>query len=899
MKRTNIVVILSIFLQLLLFFNSYAQKVKNLSKYNNNYDGIGTGVLERVAVPPADIPVLENALGDMNQDGVVNIKDLLRLRDIVSGQGQAPTLFEKTDGDFDLNLELNNNDVSLANYILLRSINIPHGIDSTGGKITGGGITVYLPKDYVDTTAFMSVEEWDVNEIEKSTNINFKDLQKDKTYFMSGFDFFSTNKVLDFPDSITINLNSMPPCSLQGQNLLMHTDIGPFGQPQLIYGGELELRKNESLHKSTDVNQAMLITFVFKTPQLQINLIKDSAIPGGCFELEIENASIAPNSMIAEIKDGGSNIFLANPVPYKHETNDIKRFHILAPPWVEGSLNLRVKYLLKDERWSNSENINLLRVNELPSYINKDSIIVNFFSNADIFLSEFDQWLSNLTPTIPGVLENSVSKLREFTYAYNEIKDYVVQHTDIQSIKILSEIYYANDYAQKIQKGIDYLRNIRSLEKNNSQSTELPKFDDDVTEALDGIGFAIGEATAGCPVLAELGGVVGVFLGLPSFWNDMVDWSNEPDTGWNPDPPWENPYEPRKFCVGSDCEIVPPIPRPRANICLNYLDHNTNTWTYTCNPYYGPKANIQHQMRVEEKKSLSIGTVEKDTINLTIPPNDLRGAIVTANNGAVGPVVGIINEMGVAAVPGIKPNTTVTYSIYDPKTGFYDPDAGSGTSPNIAEQGVWFPVFLSFEPNREIATMDINIGEIAADIITSERPRIEYLLKVTSADTGKLVNIGVRAEEPLTVWLQDPSNNFFAQNACAACDFEEEIPLQVVGNYKITITYGSTGGSGPFTLGVQYSPCPSSPFICGSIPIDSLYSDCYEKYTLTAHATIESDDTLHIQQGTIIEFRVETSITANGTLLGTGTSENPIILAPENAEYRKSALSFRFSAKSQ
>ena len=42
-------------------------------------------------VPHLNIAVLENALGDVIQDDVINILDLLRLRDIIIGRPPAPS----------------------------------------------------------------------------------------------------------------------------------------------------------------------------------------------------------------------------------------------------------------------------------------------------------------------------------------------------------------------------------------------------------------------------------------------------------------------------------------------------------------------------------------------------------------------------------------------------------------------------------------------------------------------------------------------------------------------------------------------------------------------------------------------------------------------------------------
>ena len=56
------------------------------------------------------IRVLPNALGDVVTDSLLNVIDLLRIRDIAIGHGAEPSAFEKDEGDLDRNRQIEIND---------------------------------------------------------------------------------------------------------------------------------------------------------------------------------------------------------------------------------------------------------------------------------------------------------------------------------------------------------------------------------------------------------------------------------------------------------------------------------------------------------------------------------------------------------------------------------------------------------------------------------------------------------------------------------------------------------------------------------------------------------------------------------------------------------------------
>lgn len=66
------------------------------------------------------IPVLPNALGDVFEDGQIDLLDLLRLRDILIQRGWPPTTYERSEGDLNRDGSLTQADLGLLRQVLLR-----------------------------------------------------------------------------------------------------------------------------------------------------------------------------------------------------------------------------------------------------------------------------------------------------------------------------------------------------------------------------------------------------------------------------------------------------------------------------------------------------------------------------------------------------------------------------------------------------------------------------------------------------------------------------------------------------------------------------------------------------------------------------------------------------------
>jgi hypothetical protein len=137
MRRAISLVLLTAFLNLL-FFEAYGQQERTSKKNDDEQKKINQQVLisqEKIelenllsdfSIPPASISVLENALGDVNQDSVINILDLLRVRDIVIGKPSSTSQYELDEADLNYSSSIELNDLILFRDILLQKNSPPY-----------------------------------------------------------------------------------------------------------------------------------------------------------------------------------------------------------------------------------------------------------------------------------------------------------------------------------------------------------------------------------------------------------------------------------------------------------------------------------------------------------------------------------------------------------------------------------------------------------------------------------------------------------------------------------------------------------------------------------------------------------------------------------------------------
>ncbi|MDI6768023.1 MAG: hypothetical protein QME52_14475, partial [Bacteroidota bacterium] len=267
------------------------------------------------------------------------------------------------------------------------------------------------------------------------------------------------------------------------------------------------------------------------------------------------------------------------------------------------------------------------------------------------------------------------------------------------------------------------------------------------------------------------------------------------------------------------------------------------------------------------------------------------GSIIKITNAPVPyNIVGILNDNGNAFIPHVPFNTKLTFSIYDPVTGLYDPDAGTYTT-GSTPGGFDRPILL-FQPSTSIRTFTMNIGEKKHDSVSLDMQRIDYLLNIGAADTSMLLNIGLYASAPLSIRIQDPEGDLLSDNNNTNCYHISRVKLDHVGTYTLRIAIGVSVEPASFSLGVKYYPyIPLDSFyMCGRFVNDTLF-ERFSPYVVANPITIQSNDTVGIESGVSIQFQQGGSVISNGKLQGMGTSQKPIILEPASVDSTKITLS--------
>jgi hypothetical protein len=266
-----------------------------------------------------------------------------------------------------------------------------------------------------------------------------------------------------------------------------------------------------------------------------------------------------------------------------------------------------------------------------------------------------------------------------------------------------------------------------------------------------------------------------------------------------------------------------------------------------------------------------------------------RGVIVNINNSPIPWSTGKFNATGFAMIPWNVMTGEVTLSAYDPRSGMFDDNVATvHVNDPFSEVKV---VNIDFNPDTTVLRHNLFIGEFNVNSVNNLTPHHKYRFSILPSDTGIVLNIGMRSDNPLTFWLQDPSGNFIQRDSLTICEYVNEYVISESGTYVITVTYGVFGGSGPFAVGVNYAPYPSNPFLCGTIPYDTLYAGF--DYIAKDLASVAPADTVVVEEGAIIQFEPGGIITASGVLQGNATPTYPIILTPAGGTNKKQAMLFR------
>jgi hypothetical protein len=853
-------------------------------------DGISLeSIFSPDSVPQLNITVLENALGDIIQDDVLNIRDLLRLRDIIIGRPPAQSGYELAEGDFTRDGSINLDDLNFLRDILLRKIGVPYLINSAGGEVLGDGIRLTIPPGAVDTAILISIRRTSESEFARDMGVDTKGAVEDSAYFMAAFEINSTVPDFKLPVNATIKLDSIPPCAYEGLNGLFavvpdrdgdgHTEVFLFNELQLD-GDSLTITTKDIpvptiqtvSHSQVEPGISIIISgtgfgndqrnilvkfinemypdsFRYVNPTLTEDNIITVSVPDvspGQYQLLVENIStgLISNSSPIEILPLSPVIGDIRAIIVGFYVNLAARMDLLdADSLFYAVEDTSVRNFLLELRQNGRSflDTSILFFNDLP-----DSQINEFASLAS--------YIQNITSG--GVYANSVTlstTLQCLPQCIGHLDDYSIAEMHLKSLKKQFWDLFKKCLIDRVKTGD--CRFCEQAEKVGKEILDITDYMADALAEYDKCKCAkCKEYCDGCknanfigwgPKSKKVSGGYGPGgFGTNGCCINIIRYKSNQCT---------QPVV--RVPLGEDKEPVPPS-------AWQYLDCDNSS-----NKSGFSLSNLNYALLDTRPHS---GSVVKIT-NAPVPYN----------------IVGILNDNGKAFIPQAPMNTKVTFSMYDPVTGLYDPDVGTYTTGSTP--GGFDRPLLLFRPNTSIRNFAIKIGDLVHDSITQDMQRIDYSLNIGAADTSKLLNIGFSAATRLSFHIEDPDDIILFDNMDLSCYMNSHVRFNKIGRYYIRVALGVSAQSGQFDLGITEAPSrplPSS-CLCGDIVVDTLYEEL-SPYEVSCPATIVTGDTIVSEAGVILEFDNGGIINANGALIGTGSPMKPITLKQLQADKRKS-----------
>lgn len=849
-------------------------------------------------IPTSGIPVLENALGDIVNDNMINLLDLLRLRDIIIGRPPLPSTYENEKGDLTQDGIINSQDLNFIRDILLHKSSVPYIIGSNGGQVLGDGIELTIPPGALDTTITISVKRYSESEFTKNFDVDIEGALQDSAYFMTSFEITSSTADFKLPYGATIKLDSIPPCAYQGLNGLFAavSDRDGDGRAELFMINELQLNGDSLTLTTADLPIPKIQSISnFSVEPGQLLTIKGSG-----FENDPQNIVIRFISTISPESSG-----VTTPSFIINDT-----IIVVVPGEPLGQVMVEL-YSLQTGITSNAMPLNIVPISPITEDIR--SIIVGFLQGMITSLdsAHLDKWFVSIEDTtvrnfILNECQNNRSSLNEDIDYFITLPDSLLQdYEPIASFIINQSEAYSQLALQKqllkvsvssigpcadgiIQEYKDVENSLRKLYQIRKELynffvrqcfLDKPGGKCAACESAEGYRKFVLEIT---DLLADLFNMMGDRICRECPGEIECDKCKKTvSVGFGPKGKVTGAFDENGFWKTTG--VCTNIKKYKRNECIGVLRPVTTS--------KNSPVPIQKPSFLECPSNFNSISNASTNMLLIDNPHPHPGSIIKITNAPVSyNMVGILNDNGKAFIPSVPFNTKVTFSIYDPVTGLYDPDAGTYTTGS--EPGGFDRPMLLFQPKTDIRRIAMHIGEIKRDSVSLNWQRIDYILNVTSADLGKLINVGFEANALLSVRLIDPQSNIIMDNNNTDCYFYPRIRLNQIGTYTLRVAYGVSGQAGSFAVGVDYYP--NSPIgiyfnLCGGLVVDTLY-EILSPYLVEDPLTVNSGDTVVVEAGVNLLFDQGGSITSNGTFVGNGSQEKPIKLKHFEATNQKSIM---------
>ena len=745
-------------------------------------------------------PVLSNALGDMNEDGIINIVDLLRIRNIYLGNGSAPSPYEQIEGDLNQDGAIDSDDVREMLDVLVWRAGIPHEIGIVGGAISDRGIEISIPDGAMIVPNTFRVTHLSPRYLEEKHGIDIAQEEADSNWVMTAFRFESLEQV-DFSTSaeLTVRLDSLPPCSFRGLNAIydIFPDMDGDGRSEIVYAGTM-----------TPMADSLGLTL-----DIQSNPTLDSIGVSSFGRLEFK-AMAAASDVVVYVGDilriGGINLTKSCVMHFIDASTNMEwvlpihkdsvGWYTMVPPhpgypYEGGSVSLQI-----EDRANTLMSMSVLHslaattVNIAWNPVwpsNPDSVIVNY---TEFIAQKFDQartWL----------VADETMDPSDRIFLLERVEQAILVTPDYRDSLLAMPLNIRNRVASTVRlitplsnAAISRLRNVNSSSEVVERYSALGCRWECYGTLGEGMLMAFGcsaliiscgpfclELEKFCLLLDALHLIA--FYKCVERCNDFYD-DCPGGTIFEPDPYRDH------FC--------PNILEHRGKICVR------NAWPVlggTGLPRYG-----EYLGRTTATSSRLLGCCN----NLSYY-HPLKGAIVRANIRLPFGALGIIDGDGGFQLPGIPPNSTITLAIYDPKTGLSDPNVATFATGNDLDQNMIYSPFILYNPDTSSYDFALRMGQPVSAAISASMPRIIYHFNLTPGDSAK---VKLWSEEALTFWLQNETGGFIARDSLANC---EDVVLTSPGEYRITVTYGAYGGDGIFEIGADHIPYYPISHLCGNL----------------------------------------------------------------------------------
>ncbi len=764
-------------------------------------------------------PVTSNALGDMNQDTIVNIWDLIRIRNIWLGIGMPPNSYELTEGDLTRDGIIGQADVTLFRDVFLGESGLPHTVDAGGGVVQGGELRLTIPSDAVDSQITISIVSKRPDEFAARFGINLEAAAAESIYLTTAFEIDAGGYDFKKTPELVIRPYNLPPCSLRAYNGLFVAgpDYDGDGFPDLFPATELAVSADS-------------FGLVLSAPELpHVDSIANSSQVSVRGHIGVSELTTMPGKILnvygTNFRQVGTWGFFDNgtdsiTVPAEVDVTG-SRLTILAPMLPQGEYQLRI---LQSINGFVSDPVTIHMLDNTLFMGNADSVISNFLDT----LISIHAWVHNAinVDSALGAPEKValLQDIDERILGLSAIKDSLWVYSPDEKIALASVITAFNQSFENF------------LLEKGSTSDGCP---DHCTNNLIRTVVSCGVCGAGIafPLLTTLcGHCVTELILIVTECSPCLncDWNN-----------------------GHWVEVDGPKTCPncgRRKVC----DQPPIQFFYT-GPYVPGGSIFSNPAR---RITSRLSSVEDRVERVHVPIHRLAGAIVSPIEAQQLPLktqVRLWND-GRFGIPCFRKGQTVTLQMYDPASGLYDPDITTFTTPS---DDAWTMVLdhpIVFLPDTTRFHYFLAVDQRVRDSIGQSRPRIEYNLRIPPGQQTNNLRMHFGAQAPLTLWIQDSVGSYLVRDSIAQC---EQVPISVPGVYKVTVTYGVAGGHGPFEiLATANDGFPLISYLCGSIK-GKLY-DSLSPYFLVESIYIAENDSLTNEEG------VQTNVTSVLTMSNHG-----------------------------